>query len=1201
MIIISYLQIRKAFIRSLFSLLLCFCCLSAIAEPQQVQPSKGKGVFSTFLQKAKKRGNSYKTQLEIKYYEERLKKNPKDIALLETFGKFLKDHRYYEESIKIYNRLIKLTKNKKYQRDMAEIKGFQLFNEKASAFSKYIKQAQDYEGQGKIRKANEYYLKAQKIFPDRAEVDFGLAKTYGWLNSPQKAVGYYNELLKKAPNNIDFLEAYAKFLTENKDYKKAIETYNKLFALTKNKKYEIDLKEIVSIEKGATPRQASLELAQNLEHDKIFLDYINKARDYESHGEIIKANEYYKRANVRIPGRFEAKFGLAKTYGWLGQKKIAGSYYQELLSEAPKNPDLLAAYDKFLRESRGAKTSKPQAQKAFRNTPRQVVQSKSAVADKFSEYLKQAQIYETEGNAADSNEYYLKAHKVDPFRYEANFGLAKTYGWMHQDKLALHYYRELLKSTPNNADLLEAYAGYLRDSKDYSQSMQIYNRLLSQTGDEKYKANIAEIFFLQKDYQTSLKLYFELYDKNPNNPDIQNAIALSYFVSGDFEKSIDFYQKYFLQNQGSKSILPEAILNYGKSLFYTKNIQDAKDILEWYVKIYPKDAEGLSTLADVYAATKNLQCAMQLVNQAIVLEPENIKYKIQSAKIDIYAKNYAQAQCSLLQLAKIEPNNTDILESLGDISYNTGDFNQALCYFQRIIDLGVSDLKYQQKIEFKIAQSHHYNRDYVLAEALYKPFVCNPEYSNKAKIGIAEIKISQDKPLKARPLLNSVLANDPQNVQAKKNLAISFFSTGDNLTSISILKKLPKDDDDISDINYNLAKAYNEIERKDLALELLQDNPQDNAKILKGVIKMQTKPAIAPLYDFYYMNPNNGNVNAGRFQKAGANAYYYLKPNLRAVATGTTTQYSNLNNIVSTMGTLGSVGLEGKPTDHISFKSAIGYDVFTSNDNYPGNQNLILGNAIVKASPNDVVTFTGGYIRSLDEIDSYMSAAGVVPTTGPFANQLVGRIVDNKYIMAVAFKLPHKFYAYGGMNVGNKYGSYSPSNFYREIPAGFGKVVYSAPEERHINQTLIGYDFYYTGYNYDRSGFGGADLNYSPIGSDGQSPNPQTGFPGVGGYFSPTFFIANKFPITFKGSFKKTKLKYILSAFIGTQTIEGQIGLVGPSGGGPSNITTTPYYGYAVGLRYNEKGRVGWGVDYTFNNYMTVAQHMLKGFLLIRF
>lgn len=1156
--------------------MLFFSCLTAEAETQPPK-SQNKGVLFEFLQKAKSQGSAYKTQLEIKYFEERLKKTPKDAELLKTYAQFLENNKYYNESIKIYKRLIALTKSDVYQKDIDRIKGYQFYLKKEKIFSDYIKQAQKYESQGNIVKSNEYYIKAQKVSPERYEAKFGLAKTYCWLKQSKLSMKNYKQLLKQSPKNIDLLEAYANCLKENKDYTQAEKIYKQLFALTNNKKYKNNLQEIISLEKGGTPKIKNAELTHGSPQDKVFSDYIKQAQTYESHGNITKAYEYYQKAQKIFPQRYEARFGLAKTYGWLGQKKLANSLYHELLAANPNNPDLKAAYNKFLTESKSYK------KQTLKGSPAPT----KLIIYPIEGYLKQAQNYEQQGDAKKANEYYLKTYKIDPKRYEANFGLAKTYGWLHNDKLAMSYFEKLLKQTPNNTDLLEAYANFLKDTKNYSEAIEIYKKLLAQAKDkmvEKYNANIAEIYFLQKDYQTSLKLYNDIYNKNPNNPDIQKSMAHLYFVSGDFNKSIEFYQKYLAQKSDK-----ESILNYAKSLFYSKQIEPARRILESYVKTYPNDAEGFSTLADIYMAMKKTKQAAVLINQALCIEPNNIKFKIQYAKVDISAKNYIRAKTLLLQLLSLEPNNTDILENLGDVSLYTSDFNQALAYYQAIPDSNVN-----KKLIYKRAQANHYRKYYSLAQNLYRQLIKDPEYSNKAKIGLAEIEIEKDKPLKAIKILNNVLANDPENIQAKKNLGISYYSMGDNLKSIKTLEPLPKDD---SDITYNLAKAYNGIERRDIALDLLKNNPQDNAKILKGEIKMQIKPAIEPFYDFYYMNPNNGNLNAGKYQKAGGNLYYYIKPNLRVVASGNATQYQNLNNIVSTIGNYGSIGLEGKPTNHLSFKSAIGYDAF----NDDGANNLILGNAVAKYSPNDVVTFTGGYIRSLDEIDSYMSAAGVVPAVGPFANQLVGRIVDNKYVMSASLKLPHKFYVYGGMNVGNKYGSNSASNFYKEIPWGFGKVVYSAKEEKHINQALMAYDFYYTGYNEDMSGFGGANLNYSPIGSDGQTVVPFGGFPGTGGYFSPVFFIANKFPITIKGSFKETKLKYVASAFVGTQTIQGQIGLVGPTGGGPSNITTTLYYGYSIGLRYNEKGRVSWGLDYIFNNYMTVAQHLLKASILIRF
>lgn len=1058
----------KPFLKVFLSLWLCFCAISAQAIPHQLEVKKNNGILHNFFQKTLKIGHSYKTQLEIKYYEDLIKKNPKDIEVLKTYAKFLEDNGYYKRSIDIYNELVKLTKNKDYNKDIIRVRSAKNYYKNNKTFTDYIKQAQDYESKGKIIEANRYYQKAQKIFPKRFEAMFGLAKTYGWLGKPKLANQYYQSLIKIAPNNPDLTAAYNKFSKENKQ----IQSYK----------------------------------------------------------------------NPQIPKRNK-------------------NFLKKITKTSPKRLQIVNKPPMKMKE--------------------QIADIKTNL---IKDYIKQAQDYEQQGKIKEANEYYLKAENIDSSRFEVKFGLAKTFGWLHNDKLALKYYKQLLNQSPNNFDLLEAYASFLKDTKNYKDSMKIYQYLFMQTRDEKYNSNIAEIYLFQGDYKTAMNIYKDIYEKDPLNLNTQKSIAYLYFLTGNFNKSIEFYEKYLSKKQD-----PDSILNYTKSLFYGKRkIEKAKEILETYIKVYPKNAEAFNTLAEIYLSEKDLNSARNLVTTAINLEPNNVKYRIQYAKIDIAAKYYIQAKNILLSLLKIEPDNPDIWENLGDISYYTADFPRAIKYYQRI-----PNYKNNKRIQFKIAQSYHYNKNYVLAEKLYNSFVYDADYSSKAKIGIAEIRISQGEPIEARKILENVLVCDPRNIQAKKNLGITYYSTGDNYKSIKILRELPQDD---SDISYNLAKAYNKIDRCDKVLELLKDNPQENAKALKGEVKMQIRPTIEPYYEAYYEAPSNGSANAGKYQKAGGIIYFNLKPNFKASITSLAAQYSNITNIVSTTAIINTLGLEGQINDHLNLKTSFGAEVFSN-----GNP-VFLGSAIAKYTPNDFFSWTSGYIRSLDEIDSYMSAVGVIPSVGPFANQLVGRIVDNKYILFnIGLKLPYKMYAYGGMNVGNKYGSNSPSNFYKEMMWGFGKLLFSAAEDKPVNQVLLGYDFYYTGYNYDRSGFGGANLDFSPVGSDGQAIDPSSGFPGTGGYFSPTFFIANKFPLTLKGTFRETKLKYVISGYIGTQTIQGQIGLLGQTPGGASEFVTTPYYGYSISLRYNEKGRFGWGLDYTFNNYMRVAQHMLRAFFFMRF
>ncbi|HBG48179.1 MAG TPA: hypothetical protein DDW90_01450 [Cyanobacteria bacterium UBA9971] len=1260
-------------------------------KAEKIYPEKFEARFGL----AKTYGWLHKDKLALKYYQELLKEFPNNIALLEEYAKYLKDNKNYEQSLKIYEKLYELTKNKKYKINIAEINLLQ----KNQIYLNYIKQAKKYESQNKTREAHQYYLKAQKIFPTRYEALFGLARTYGSLYKNKLEFKYYREKFKETPNDVPFLEEYAKYLKDNQDYDQALKIYNRLFELTKNNKYKTNIAEIIS-------------LKNYREQNKKFLSYIKQAQEYESQGKIPEANQYYLKAHELFPDRFEAQFGLAKTYGWLNKDKPALKYYQELFKQAPSNVALLEAYAVYLKDNKDydqtlkiynkllelTKNDKyktniaeiislKKGQKPKQNYQQQnkkfsdyvkadkkdiikfkksyAIQNKNLVQNKnFFNYIKQAQEYESQGKILESNQYYLKAHEIFPERYEAKFGLAKTYGWLHKDELALEYYRNLLKETPDSIDLLEVYANYLRDTKNYGQTLEIYNKLISLTKNEKYKVNIAEIFLLQKKYDTALNLYFEIYNKNPDNIQAQKGIALSYFISGDFKKAGEFYQNYLNKTQD-----PESELNYAKSLFYTGNIPLSLQILENFIKLYPNNVDALSTIADIYLAQNEPQKARDILCKAVLLDSENIKLKIQIAKVyiavknydqaknllcelakikpdnfeiweslgEIYmaqndspkaiemfcravsidteniklkikvakayiaVKNYIQAKNLLLELAKVEPCNSEILESLGDISFFESNFNQALKYYQNIADFNNNN-----RIIYKIAQSEHYNKNLDTGENLYKYLLNEPEFTDRAQIGLAEIQITRGEPLIARKILNNVLAKDPQNIQANKNLAVSFNSTGDNFQSIEILEKLPKDED----INFNLAKAYNELGKRDVsletgipyyifnfsygalgrndkALELLKNNNLDRAKELEADIQMRLRPDLEPLFNYYELS---GNANAVRWNKLGGNAYFYPKPNIKSIGSITTTKY--ISDVVSARGTLYSIGSEGRPNDHFGYTSAVGIEDFS----YKGS--IILGNMTFKAFLNDCVTLNSGYIRYLDEIDSYMSAAGVVPEVGPFANQLVGRIIDNKFmILNAAFKLPHKTYAYAGYNIGNRYGSNSPANLYQEAPVGAGIMLFSAPEEFFINQIMAGYDFYYLDFRRDMSGFGGANLNNSPIGSDGTSPYPTPSNSGVGGYFSPTFFLANKFPITIKGGFKKTGIRYLLAGFLGSQSMRGPFELVNNAPG----IHSTLYYGYNIGLTYNETGRIGARAYYDFNNYRTVRQHLFRVNLIIRF
>lgn len=793
----------------------------------------------------------------------------------------------------------------------------------------------------------------------------------------------------------------------------------------------------------------------------------------------------------------------------------------------------------------------------------------------FKNYIQQAIKYESQGKVKEANEFYLKADEIFPHRFESLFGLAKTYGWLHKNDLAFKYYEQLLEKSPDNISLLEAYAGFLKDTGDFDSAAKMYDKLINLTKNDSYKISIADILFLQGKYDAALDLYREIYTQYPENLQVEKSLAFLYFVQGNFEESSKFYKSYLNKVQDA-----ESQLNYAKSLFYSGNPLSAQSLLEEYLVQYPSNADALMSLGEIYLSLNYSQKAVNVLSRAVILDPQNIKIKIDLAKAYMSAKNFEQSKSILLDVARVQPNNPEILELLGDLSFYAGDFDAALSYYKNIT--GFSE---NSRIVYKIAQASQYSKKLDIAELLFQKLLTVPEYKESAQIGLAEIELSKGNALKSRKMLNSILSENQDNILAKKALAITFISTGDNFKAIKILQELPPDDD----INLNLAKAYNYIERPDVALPLLKNNSQPEARELKNQITTLIKPAIRPIYGLYH---ESGDANAVKYQKIGGEVDFYPRANIKTIGSILATKYSSVQNVTSGTGTLYSIGANARPVDKLSLTGSVGIEDFSYNGQ------IVLGNSLFKLIPNDYLSWNVGYLRTLDEVDSFMSAAGVVPSVGPFANQLVGRIVDNKFVVSnLSLKLPYSIYAYGGYNLGYKRGSNSPSNPYQEVPFGVGKVIFSAPKEFFLNQVQTGYDFFYTAYKYDRSGFGGANLNYSPVGSDGMNPNPSAGNPGVGGYFSPLSFFSNRFSLNMKGNLSNNKVKYLLNGFIGNQSIKGAYGLTG-SGLGRTNSL---YYGMLANLSINEAGRIGLDANYQLSNYRTVLQQLFMVNLIFRF
>ena len=244
----------------------------------------------------------------------------------------------------------------------------------------------------------------------------------------------------------------------------------------------------------------------------------------------------------------------------------------------------------------------------------------------FKTYIQQAKTFESTGRIQEANNYYLKAQKIFPNRFEALFGLAKTYGWLNDDKQAFDYYERLLKLAPNNMAILESYAGFLKDHKYNIKALEIYSKLLSMNHNQKYNMDIAEIYIAQGNTDPAIALYKIILEENPDDMTVTKTLAQLYFSQGKYAEAVPYFQTY-LSRESDKSLM----LDYGKSLFYSGNKAAAAPVLETYLETNPSSLDALKTLGDVYLSLNDFKKASETFARIVALDPTDNASKLKLA------------------------------------------------------------------------------------------------------------------------------------------------------------------------------------------------------------------------------------------------------------------------------------------------------------------------------------------------------------------------------------------------------------------------------------------------------------------------------------------------------------------------------------------------------------------------------------------
>ena len=368
----------------------------------------------------------------------------------------------------------------------------------------------------------------------------------------------------------------------------------------------------------------------------------------------------------------------------------------------------------------------------------------------------------------------------------------------------------------------------------------------------------------------------------------------------------------------------------------------------------------------------------------------------------------------------------------------------------------------------------------------------------------------------------------------------------------------------------------------------VQQQPVTQQEIdrLKQQIDEDTRSSVEGMMNYH---SRTGDLNNGLdFFRYGGRWNFKTGSSTAFQLTGTRTNYLPINDVFDAQGTSLTLGVQTKASESITAHLEGGATRFSTDTT------SIHALASFTYDASDQTHLYATATRNNVE-DSLLSTAGIRPAVGPFAGQLVGRVMENRFVAGGSTRLPVGVDVFGQGGAGNRAGSNVPSNFFKTVGGGAGYNIIARSDEGPLNLLRGAYEFNYFGFDDNRFGFGGASLlsfrgipiTPSRIGTDGISPDPAVSGIGIGGYFSPQNYVSNIARLEARGG-SMNGLNYRVSGFIGTQSYT-------------SSTTGLAAEGFSATVNVPITESISMPVSYFIDNFGPFRQQSLFATLAVKF
>ncbi len=300
-----------------------------------------------------------------------------------------------------------------------------------------------------------------------------------------------------------------------------------------------------------------------------------------------------------------------------------------------------------------------------------------------------------ERNFKKEIEQYREALKKSPKNPELLFKLAQFLSWNGEFDESIKIYRDLIDDNPQHIDALLGLAGVLSWKKLYDESIKINKRVLElDPQNVQAHLNIGKVYFWKGDlensrnyYQLVLKLDRENFEATQGLTQIKEVQTK--YPTQYIEKDLDALLKILKEKPNDKDLRIALAQKY----IVQKEYKQALVHLEKAHELEPQDLDTVLLLGRIYSWDGQYDKSLKYFDLALKMSPENFLALIGKGRVYSWSSRYQEAIGVFQNLLKKNPDNQEVLIALGRVYSWDKQYEKSIQTYKKILDKNPKDIE----------------------------------------------------------------------------------------------------------------------------------------------------------------------------------------------------------------------------------------------------------------------------------------------------------------------------------------------------------------------------------------------------------------------------------------------------------------------------------------------------------------------------